>query len=207
MRIHRVHPSVAWAMTLVAVALVSGLNLGVRQLYAAPQSALRSATVYEANKIVGSLAEPSPFSVLGVKVANKEASIELIAQIRPAFGERILVASQLDGLVTTALTSSGVVGHAISGGYVIEGTSQEALLRLGGKLPPGTSAAVVATVVSETSEHVQLLTQVNAEVARSPLLVFSFLGSAWPWLVLTAALAIGAIWLLLRRRHQAEWEG
>ncbi len=167
-----------------------------------PETAIRSATVYENAAVRGNLSEPAAFSRLHIQV-RQDAQIELVSQILPT-PDRILVVSGLNEQIITALTPGGVVGRSLAGGYEIPGLEQEALLRLNGVLPPGAEHAVIATLLAESPDGVQLLAEVTASVKHDP--IPPLLKQLWPWLLLSVVLiGAGVSLITLRSRHSA-WE-
>lgn len=191
-------------MGLMAAVVLNGAITGIQ---AASPWAVRSITVYEASRAIGNLAEPAPFSDMNVIVSNQEANLELIAQIMPRDGERILVVTELEKRIITALTSRGVVGRSLPGGYEIQDTEQEAILRLNGVFPQGSRKAVVAIIISETPEGVQLLALVTASVKPPPGMIVLAGKVLWPWgLIAAVAVGLGALLLFRRPRRRTLWE-
>jgi LPXTG-motif cell wall-anchored protein len=192
---------VIFVTLLVATLLLTG-DYRAASTHAASPSAVRSMTVYEASKAIGDLAEPAPFSVMHVVLTNGEANVELMAKIMPEQDERILVVSALEDQIITALTPEGVVGHSLPGGYEIQGANQEALLRLNGVLPHASRQAMVATIISEGPDGVQILAQVTASVQKN--IIPPAVKALLPWLLLAGAvgaLVLGAGYFLRRRRN------
>lgn len=187
-------------VTVLAATLILTGDCRAACTHAASPSAVRSITVYEASKAIGDLAEPPPYSVMHVVLSSSESNMELMAKIMPEQDERILVVSALDEQIITALTPEGVVGHSLPGGYEIQEAKQEALLRLNGTIPQDSRQAMVATILSESPDGVQILAQVTASVKKNtiPPVVKALL----PWMLLAGAvgaLVLGAGYLLRRR--------
>jgi hypothetical protein len=115
--------------------------------------------------------------------------------------------SALEDQIITALTPGGVVGHSLPGGYEIHGAKQEALLRLNGNLPEVSRQALVATIISEGPDGVQLLAQVTASVKKE--IIPPAVKALWPWALLAVAVVavvLGARYYLRTRRNgQSTW--
>jgi hypothetical protein len=190
--------TLAFVTVLAAAILLTG-GCSAAGTHAASPSAVRSITMYEASQVIGNLAAPAPVSVLHVEVTSSESNLELMAQIMPEQDERILIVSALDDQIITALTPEGVVGHSLPGGYEIREAKQEALLRLNGVLPQASRQAMVATIISERPDGVQLLAQVTASVQKDT--IPPVVKALWPWALLAAA--VGA--LVLGARYYFRW--
>jgi hypothetical protein len=176
---------------------------GATSVSALPATPIRSVTVYENAEVRGALAEPAAFSRLHIQVQRQDAHIELVSQILPT-DQRILVVSGLNNQIITALTPGGVVGRSLDGGYEISNVEQEALLRLNGVLPSGAQHAVVATLLAESPEGVQLLAEVTASVQTD--LIPPILKRLWPWLLLSLVLVGAGVYVIKLRRQQPAWE-
>ena len=191
---------------LIAGNLSHGLATPTRVHAAAPTS-LRSITVFEVSQSIGNLAEPLPYSAMAVTVQSRKSNLEIIAQIVPGEQERILVVSELDNQIITALTPRGVAGRSLPGGYEIREAGEEAVLRLSGTIPTGSREATVATIISESPDGVRLLAQVRASVKTPPGILLLAPALLWPWgVVATLAVLILVGIVLVRRRSRLGWD-
>jgi hypothetical protein len=187
---------------LAALVAFAGYE-GSSSVSALPATAIRSATVYENSEVRGNLSEPTAFSRLHIQLKREDAKIELVGQILPT-DQRILVVSGLDNQIITALAPGGVVGRSLTGGYELPSIEQEALLRLNGVLPPGSKHAVIATLIAESPEGVQLLAEVTASVKNDP--IPPILKRLWPWLLLSVVVIGAGVYFIKLRSRQPEWE-
>jgi hypothetical protein len=199
--------AVVLALSVCIAAILSTSPGATADVNAASPTALRSITVFEVSHAIGNLAEPPPYSLLNVTVQSRESNLEIIAQIMPGEQERILVVSELDNQIITALSVQGVVGRSLPGGYEIRQAGEEAVLRLSGTIPAGSNEATIVTIISESPDGVQLLAQVRASVKSPPGLLLLASALIWPWGVVTALAALILVGIVLVRRHSGSaWD-
>lgn len=198
---------VVLALSVSMAAILSASPGTPTNVHAAAPTAVRSITVFEVSQAIGNLAEPPPYSLMTVTVQSREANLEIIAQVMPAEQERILVVSELDNQIITALTRRGVAGRSLPGGYEIRQAGEEAILRLSGTIPTGSREAIIITIISESPDGVQLLAQVRASVKTPPGLLLSAAALIWPWGIITALTTLILIGIVLvRRRSGPAWD-
>lgn len=197
---------VVLALSICIAAILSASPGAATEVNAASPTAVRSITVFEVSHAIGNLAEPPPYSLMNVTVQSRESNLEIIAQVMPANQERILVVSELDNQIITALTRRGVVGRSLPGGYEIRQAGEEAVLRLSGTIPTGSREAIIITVISESPEGVRLLAQVRASLKTPPGLLLLAAALIWPWGAVTALAILILVGILVRRRSGPAWD-
>ena len=192
-------------MLLIVLLTIFAITKPVLSLQESPVLTL---TAHENGQAIVNLAQPQPFTQVEVEIDDPRASLEVISQIKPRGGERLIIVSQLDQLIITALTSRGVVGEPRKGGYELSDTRGEvAVIKISGTLLPGTKNACLIGIVSESRNNFTSLVDVRIQVKPPPGFV-QFLGKIFiPWgiVFLSFGLVGFLAWMLLKKRRTV-WE-